>query len=127
MMKPIDDEKRGLKLESLKELLKEMKSGSLAKLPKGKGVSMMSVSVSKPKDLEAEDETSEEMSDESEEMMSADRPEMEEESDDVSEEAAEMMPKEEEDEDEYKFPEPKIPSDILELVKLMMKSKKEAE
>lgn len=100
MMKPIDDEKRGLKLESLMELIKEMKSGNLDKLPKGKGISMMSISVSKPKkDME--------MPEDMEEMS----------------EAPEIKEEEMEEEDEYKLPEPAIPEDLMKLVMEMMKNK----
>lgn len=121
MMKPIDDEKRGLKLESLKELLKSMKQGSLEKLPKGKGMSVTSISVSKPKDAEEEMDMEEEMSSDplaSHESM--------EDSEDVSEEAAEVMPEKEdsEEEDEFQLPEPKIPADVMELVMSMLKNKK---
>lgn len=121
MMKPIDDEGRGLKLESLKELLKSMKQGSLEKLPKGKGMSVTSISVSKPKDAEEEMDMEEEMSSDplaSQESM--------EDSEDVSEEAAEVMPEQEdsEEEDEFQLPEPKIPADVMELVMSMLKNKK---
>lgn len=125
MMKPIDEEKKGMKLESLKELIKEMKGGVLGKLPKGKGVTVMSVSVSKPKkDMEMKEEMPEDMSEmteekaeEMEDMQEAPMMEMEE-SEEESEES-------EEDEDEFKLPEPAIPEDLMELVKMMLKKKKE--
>lgn len=121
MMKPIDEEHRGLKLESLKELLKSMKKGSLEKLPKGKGVSVMSVSVSKPKDSEEESDDMEEVP--SPEMSEKELPiaGAEEPSDSVEEEADEV------EEDDQNLPEPSVPSELLELVKMMLKNKKEAE
>lgn len=126
MMKPIDEEKKGMKLESLKELIKEMKGGVLEKLPKGKGLTVMSVSVSKPKkDMEMKEEMPEDMSEmmeekaeEMEDMQEAPMMEMEESEEDESED-------EEESEDEFKLPEPAIPEDLMELVKMMLKKKKE--
>jgi hypothetical protein len=118
-MKPIDDEGRSAKLDSLKELLKAFKESSLQKLPKGKGVSMMSVSVSKPKkeDMEMEDEDlSEEMSPEAEETMEEDM---------MPEAEGDMDEEMEEDEDEYELPEPSVPSDLMDLVKEMLMRKKE--
>lgn len=123
MMKPIDEEKKGMKLESLKELIKEMKGGVLEKLPKGKGLTVMSVSVSKPKkDMEMKEEMPENMSEmmeeKAEDMQEAPMMEMEESEEDESED-------EEESEDEFKLPEPAIPEDLMELVKMMLKKKKE--
>lgn len=132
MMKPIDDEKRGLKLESLMELIKEMKSGNLDKLPKGKGISMMSISVSKPKKDTEMPEDMEEMSEAPEmeegmEEMSEEAPKMSKEAseEDMEEmsEAPEMEEEEMEEEDEYKLPEPAIPEDLMKLVMEMMKNK----
>jgi hypothetical protein len=130
MMKPIDDEKRGLKLESLMELIKEMKSGSLDKMPKGKGISMMSVSVSKPKKEGEEMEEDMEMA-EAPEMeegmeMAEEAPKMEEEPSEEMEEGMEMAEApemEEEEEDEFELPEPAIPEDLMKLVMEMMKNK----
>lgn len=125
MMKPIDDEKRAMKLESIKELLSMLKKSPLEKLPKGKGVSMMSVSVSKPK-KEDEVEEGEEMSEFPEELMSSEEEGME---DSISEESSEIpeMSEEmsEEEEDEYQLPEPGVPEEIMELVKMMLQRKKE--
>lgn len=120
MMKPIDDEKRGLMLESLIELIKEMKSGALDKMPKGKGISMMSLSVSKPK--KKGEEMEEEMPEMEEVMEMAEAPEMEEgmEMEESSEEAPEM---EEEEEDEFELPEPAIPEDLMKLVMEMLKDR----
>ena len=118
MMKPIDEEKKGMKLESLKELIKEMKGGVLGKLPKGKGVTVMSVSVSKPKkDMEMKEEMPEDMSEMTEEKA--------EEMEDMQEAPMMEMEESEEDEDEFKLPEPAIPEDLMELVKMMLKKKKE--
>jgi len=136
-MKPIDDEKRGLKLESLIELIKEMKSGGLDKMPKGKGVSMMSVSISKPK--KKGEEMEEEMPEMEEGMEMAEAPEMEE-GMEMSEEApkmeeepseeieegmemAEAPEMEEEEEDEFELPEPAIPEDLMKLVMEMLKDR----
>ena len=135
-MKPIDEEGRGAKLDSLKELLKMVKSGTLEKLPKGKGMTMMSVSVSKPK----KEDVHEEMEPELEAAESEGIEEMEEglskmkEAHSMEPMAEEMeegeMPEMEEDseeEDEYELPEPSVPADLMELVKLMMKRKQEEE
>jgi hypothetical protein len=134
MMKPIDDEKRGLKLESLMELIKEMKSGSLDKMPKGKGISMMSVSISKPK--KKGEEMEEEMPEMEEGMEMAEAPEMEEgmemaeeapkmeeEPSEEMEEGMEMAEAPEMEEDEFELPEPAIPEDLMKLVMEMMKNK----
>jgi hypothetical protein len=120
-MKPIDEEKKGMKLESLKELIKEMKGGVLGKLPKGKGVTVMSVSVSKPKkDMEMKEEMPEDMSEMMEEKAEdlQEAPMMEMEESEENEESKEY-------EDEFKLPEPAIPEDLMELVKMMLKKKKE--
>lgn len=116
MMKPIDDEGRGAKLESIKHLLDSFKKSSLEKLPK-KGVSVMSLSVSKPKG-EEQPEESEESSLESKGSLSEHLSE-----EPQSEEMEEGIPEEE------NLREPGIPSELMELVKMLMsqKSKKEEE
>lgn len=105
MMKPIDEEGKSVKLDSLKELLNAFKKSSLDKLPKGKGVSLMSVSVSKPKSEESEEEYSDE-----------EAPEME-------------MPEvsEEEESEEEDSLEPAVPAELMELVKEMLRRKSEKE
>lgn len=155
-MKPIDEEGRSVKLDSLKELLSLLKKNGLSKLPKKGSVSVTEIAVSKPKkaspmldeEMPESSEDSMEMPESSEDSMemsdeesASDEQSMEmgdeeasqelsdEESDDYKEELSsgpeagmsDAAPSEEED--EFMLPEPKIPSDIMDLVKLMLKNK----
>ena len=119
-MKELEGDEKGAKLEVLKDLLKMSKSSMKDKLPKGKGIAMMSVSVSKPK---MEPKTTEELEQEAPETEAEDK-EMPEMSELDAEEAPEEEEAEEEEEDmEHEFSEPKIPADIMEIVKMMLAKK----
>lgn len=128
------EDMKGVKLDVLKDLMRQFTKAG--KLPKGKGVAMMSVSVSKPKH---EPETAEDVAcelPECDEMSAEAMPKMEkaESSDDLMaekempedmEESPEHEAEESEDEEslEHELASPKIPDDILELVKAMLSRK----
>jgi len=122
------DAEHGVKLDLLKELMGMRRSALKDKLPK-KGISIMSVSMSKPKGPETTEDVHEKepeapLGDELPDSELPESPEAEQELP-SEEEAPEHEADESESEEnmEHELPEPKIPADIMEIVKLLLARK----
>ena len=121
MKDQMDGDGKSAKLDVLKKLMDMLRSSTRDKLPK-KGVSVMSVSVSKPKGHETAEDVSEPEEALEHEATEAPEEEMMEHGMPEPMEAEEAP--ESEEEGSAMLSEPKIPADIMEIVKMMLARKK---